>query len=33
MIKFDAMDHYVYDGTQLLVEDIITITTGKLAFS
>ncbi|MBP7240261.1 MAG: aromatic amino acid lyase, partial [Saprospiraceae bacterium] len=27
------MDHYVYDGTQLRVEDIITITSGKLALS
>lgn len=33
MIKFDAMDHYVYDGTPLRVEDIITISSTKLALS
>src|SRR6187551_225303 len=33
MIKFDAMDQHVYDGAQLRVEDIISISSGKLALT
>ena len=33
MIKFDAMVQHVYDGSQLRVEDIISISTGKLALT